>query len=101
MEKEPNNEGVNKDLKEARTALMKNESAPAKSESKEVSKEGDNQKKKDEDKKKFVRVAIEEDSEEEDDEPKIEEVGKENSSGIESIYPLRTAREIEAHNREA
>lgn len=57
---------------------------------------------------KFRRVAIEEDSDEEDDEPKIEEVGAgestqsaSRSSSIESKFPLKTAREIEEHSRES
>lgn len=61
---------------------------------------------------KFRRVAIEEDSDEEDEEPKIEEVGAaassagsthstSTSSSIDSKFPLKTAREIEEHTKEA
>lgn len=55
-----------------------------------------------EEKKKFVRVAIEEDSEE-DEEPKIEDVsnGKSANKPIESKFPLKNAKEIEKHNKEA
>jgi len=46
-----------------------------------------------------VRVAIEEDSE--DDEPTIEEIGATSGSGIESKFPLTKKKDIEAHQREA
>ena len=54
-----------------------------------------------------MRVAIEEDSDEEDDEPKIEDVTDSAQSkpkqapSIESKFPLKTASQIEAHTRES
>ena len=117
LEEEPDNKEVNKDLMEARAQL--NERANKKKESKEPpaaekseSKSSESNVKKE--KNKFVRVAIEEDSDEEegDDEPVIEDVGSNSKqtdekgstsskAGIESKFPLKTPSEIEAHSREA
>lgn len=99
LEQEPDNEGVNRDLKEARGAQTKQQDQKATTPTIEEIIEPEEEQPK-EDKKKFVRVAIEEDSEEEDEEPKIEEVGAKKNF-IESKFPLKTAKQIEAHTREA
>lgn len=78
----------------------KNRSAPAQNESSPEIHEIIETPEIKEDKKKFVRVAIDEDSEEEDEEPKIEETSA-SKAGIKSKFPLKTAKEIEAHTREA
>ena len=87
---------MNRDLKDARMAQKEESQTPSKKPQKKAEPEA----KKKEDKKKFVRVAIEEDSEEDDEEPTIEELGA-KKDGIDSKFPLKTPREIEAHTREA
>jgi tetratricopeptide (TPR) repeat protein len=102
LEEEEHNEAVNQDLKDARKALNEKGSKPApkKSETKEKPKSSEPSQG---EKKKFVRVAIEEDSDEEDEEPTIEEVGANKlvSKKIDSKFPLTTKKDIEAHEREA
>ena len=97
LEEEEHNEAVNQDLKDARKALNEKGSKPApkKSEGKAAPKK--------EEKKKFVRVAIEEDSDEEDEEPTIEEVGatKLVSKKIDSKFPLESKKAVDAHSRES
>jgi len=90
LEEEPENKDVNKDLKEARKNFNEKLSKPTPStETAEPKKEAEPAKKKG-----FVRVAIDESS---DDEPTITELG----DSIDSKFPLKTPKEIEAHNREA
>ena len=50
-----------------------------------------------------MRVAIEEDSDEEDEEPTIQEVGANKlvSKKIDSKFPLESKKDIDAHAREA
>lgn len=97
LEQEPDNVQVTNDLKDARKdqgqqAAKKTTEPKAQSEAKEPEKK--------EDKKKFVRVAIEEDSEDEE-EPTIEDATPGQTASIVSKFPLTNPKEIEAHNREA
>lgn len=73
LENEPENKDVNKDLQSARKSL-KDQAANEKQETSTTTSEASEAKSKPAAKGKFRRVAIEEDSDEEDEEPKIEEV---------------------------
>lgn len=102
LEHEPENEGVNKDLKETRTALNEALSKKAPVSEKPAAKAEKTEPVKEE-KKKFVRVAIEED-EEDDEEPTITEVNAKKEEVVKTIaskFPLKNNKEIEAHTREA
>jgi tetratricopeptide (TPR) repeat protein len=96
LEQEPDNIQVTNDLKDARrgqgAVTKKSDESKSQQESKEPEKK--------EGKKKFVRVAIEEDSED-DEEPTIEDVTSGQSDPIVSKFPLSNPKEIEAHNRDA
>jgi hypothetical protein len=110
LEHEPENEGVNKDLKEARRAHNdKLDREPAKieevTESVQSTQATETKPKKEG---KFKRVMIEEDSSDEE-EPTIEDVSggptptvvRKETTKIDSKFPLRTLKEQEAHSREA
>lgn len=118
LEEEPDNKDVNRDLMDARKNLndqLTKESA--KLDEKPDSKPKDKKKKdapaaKKETKNKFKRVQIEESSDEEE-EPKIEEVDSKetkagesqwwskNKGGIDSKFPLTAQKDIDAHSRMA
>lgn len=99
MDQDPDNKDVNKDLQEARALLSEQQKKQKKKEEK-AAKKAEEGETKEKEKTKFRRVAIEEDSsDEEDADPKIEEVGGEKESafkdtlkvtGIDSKFPLQT-----------
>lgn len=100
LEEEPDNADVNKDLKESRRCL--NDKLNKEPMVSEIIDDEPVTAPKIENK--FKRVVIEEDSDEEDEEPKIEDVtgsAPVRQIPIVSKFPLKTAKDIEAHTREA